>query len=1545
MRYLKILLFLLVGVSLYSQDDGIPLYRLQYAPDTLSKWVIIGDSTYGEPIWAVIDGLGDTLNQRGNLTILHDSLFYRQCPTCPFNFVTKIDTIIGNEFGNMLRSSDSLYYRECPTCGYDFISKIDTSNVNELDSFNINGAWYYRADTIDTRDSIYAVGYPNGTAIYLRDGEGEAFVFVAEKYLDGYTTTVGASGISPHNQKRINLTVLGKNGAFTPPDYGFVYDDSNYNELGESFIRNDSLFYMRCQECDEYLVGVIDTSNTNELDSIFLNGVWIGNGDTANTITVVDSIYRSLDTIFLRDGSGFVLIDTSNINELDSIFINGIWYGVGDTLNITYDGSETKINSGTSINVTGAGTIGSPYVVNNTAPESTNTTDSGTIDFTQTGDNITAIVKDGSITPVKLDRTYLESEVDGDVNNERGTVSRSSDSLFYKQCPACSVGFVTKIDTSNVNEYGTLLRSNDSLFYRPCPTCSYAFATRIDTSNLSEIQTLTIDSVGTASDRRFTIGLSLANAISFLERDKQAIDSLYLVGNILRMKLENSAVKTLDLSTFESFWSRNSGSGFVYPKTITDKVGINTSSPSHYLTVNGYDASINGVIVGRGYGGGTSNTIVGNEAFNTGLVQFDNTAVGYYALRNNTGYRNTAIGSNTMSIMTGSNNVGVGYGIMTNASGGGNIGIGNNALFRLTSGQSNIAFGTFGLQYVTTGSANIGIGGLGNLTTGSNNIGIGESSLFGQTTGSNNTALGRFAGYDVTSGTYNLFLGYNVGRGITTGGTNVALGYEMAGLNAATAGSILIKAGGGSLIADNSYNYNLSSGDFSKHGSRGTYNFFYSLNAGGANMTSASNNIGMGLYSLNGTTTASYNIAMGNESMRYAKTGGHNIGLGYRALFSDSLGTFNIGLGYRALHNTTSGTENVAIGTDALYPNTSGSYNVSIGSASMIGNTTGSYNNAIGRQALRLLSSGNENVANGYASMFSLTTGTGNTAMGTNSMFAQITGNQNSAFGTYALAATTTANYNAAFGFVSLGNANVGNYNAAFGSYSLRFAGTATTNNTALGSFAGYNNTGSNNIFLGYESGYNAVSSNLLYIENTNSQTPLVGGDFSANRVGINRLITGLTATLNVGGNLIVDTRTATATKVGGFSAGGEITELTLGTGVSITSNVLNVADNSPTNEIQTISKSGNTVSQSLSGGSFNIASDTPAATEVLTWDGTNWVASAAAGGADYDLEGYADSTGFDLMENLDVKKSVKLVYEYEEFTVGGGSGVSDHGDLTGLADDDHVQYLNTARGDARYYTEIESDGLLATKANVSHTHDLGDVDITGASEGDVPKIVSGVLSWAADGGGGGVSDGDKGEVIVSGSGATWLLDTGIDAAKIGGGGVSTTEYNYIGGLTSDAQTQINGKAATSHTHAVGDLTTGSATTGQVLTYNGSAWAPATPSGGSVTTQEQSGSGTVTTSYTTIADISLAAGTWKIDANASCLTNAGMDVQFELYNVGSSTILMTSRSTASAAVEYLNFGLNRLATLGSTTTIRLRAKTSNGTCTAASGENYITAIK
>jgi len=70
------------------------------------------------------------------------------------------------------------------------------------------------------------------------------------------------------------------------------------------------------------------------------------------------------------------------------------------------------------------------------------------------------------------------------------------------------------------------------------------------------------------------------------------------------------------------------------------------------------------------------------------------------------------------------------------------------------------------------------------------------------------------------------------------------------------------------------------------------------------------------------------------------------------------------------------------------------------------------------------------------------------------------------------------------------------------------------------------------------------------------------------------------------------------------------------------------------------------------------------------------------------ELYGY-DWTKFDIAGNLSEAQKTDL-------TDGGATTLHkhDHGDMDGLDGDDHTQYHNDARGDARYYTETEVDNF-----------------------------------------------------------------------------------------------------------------------------------------------------------------------------------------------------------------------------------------------------------
>ena len=170
--------------------------------------------------------------------------------------------------------------------------------------------------------------------------------------------------------------------------------------------------------------------------------------------------------------------------------------------------------------------------------------------------------------------------------------------------------------------------------------------------------------------------------------------------------------------------------------------------------------------------------------------------------------------------------------------------------------------------------------------------------------------------------------------------------------------------------------------------------------------------------------------------------------------------------------------------------NTVGWNNVALGFQALSGNNTADGNSAVGIESLKANTSGSNNVAFGAFSSRYNTTGSDNVAVGVNSLKTNTTGMQNTAIGKESLNFNTDGRTNVAVGRESL-------YNNTPGSY-----------NTIVGSAAGSNNTtGSRNVFIGNSAGSNSnyeTASDKLVIANSDTETPLIEGDFSAKTLKVN---------------------------------------------------------------------------------------------------------------------------------------------------------------------------------------------------------------------------------------------------------------------------------------------------------------------------------------------------------------------------------------------------------------------------------------------------------
>jgi trimeric autotransporter adhesin len=156
------------------------------------------------------------------------------------------------------------------------------------------------------------------------------------------------------------------------------------------------------------------------------------------------------------------------------------------------------------------------------------------------------------------------------------------------------------------------------------------------------------------------------------------------------------------------------------------------------------------------------------------------------------------------------------------------------------------------------------------------------------------------------------------------------------------------------------------------------------------------------------------------------------------------------------------------------------------------------------------------------------TTGTGNVASGSGALYSNTEGIENIATGINALFSNTTGRFNVAVGRYALSGNKTGEGNVVIGDRAL-YSDSTGGQNIAIGRQAGFNTLGSQNVFIGETAGYNETGSFKLCIATSISPTesPLIGGDFSAQQVGINRMPT--TYTLEVGGTVWANGATISA--------------------------------------------------------------------------------------------------------------------------------------------------------------------------------------------------------------------------------------------------------------------------------------------------------------------------------------------------------------------------------------------------------------------------------
>lgn len=270
---------------------------------------------------------------------------------------------------------------------------------------------------------------------------------------------------------------------------------------------------------------------------------------------------------------------------------------------------------------------------------------------------------------------------------------------------------------------------------------------------------------------------------------------------------------------------------------------------------------------------------------------------------------------------------------------------------------------------------------------------------------------------------------------------------------------------------------------------------------------------------------------------------------------------------------------------------------------------------------------------------------------------------------------------------------------------------------------------------------------------------------------------------------------------------------------------------------------------------------------------------------------------------------------------IGSGGGVTAHSALTGLVApaDDHTQYHNDTRGDARYYTKSAADTLLAAKSDTTHNHAHN--SLTGLTTGD-PHTQYAKLA----------GDTFTGDVVVQGTGKAYRFRRSGSALDFEGGGTdmylsiwANSDFTGAQNIAAiirttgivDFQNAITATKVTNGFAAafaeVATLQTTTSTTYTDLTTAGPAVTITVPTGGmrvKITVgcelAQQSTAARVYMGYAVSGSTTIAAtDTTAVMQNGTGLTDQYSHVSVVTLSAGSNTITAKYR-TASGTAQFSN---------------------------------------